>query len=152
MERIGEEKNRSWKENGVTETTKFQSPEVVHNHYKYRYMVDDHNARRQSPISLEVSWATRRWPNRVFAFILGVSEVNAMLAEAYFSDTPQPRMLDFRKQLAKELIHNSYNVEDDGKSIRKSYQKIEAHSHELLSLSKKNKFDGVKVVESVPPF
>lgn len=152
MDRIGEEKSRSWKENGVTKTTKFQYPEVVHNHYKYRHMVDDHNARRQSPISLEESWATRRWPNRVFAFILGVSEVNAMLAEAYFSDTPQPSMLDFRKQLAKELIHNSYDVKDDGKSIRKSRRKIEAHSHELLSLPKKTKFDGVKVVESVSDY
>ena len=75
-----------------------------------------------------------------------------MLAEAYFSDTPQPSMLDFRKQLAKELIHNSYDVKDDGKSIRKSRRKIEAHSHELLSLPKKTKFDGVKVVESVSDY
>ena len=72
------------------------------------------------------------------AFILGVSEVNAMLAEAYFSDTQQPSMLDFRKQLAKELIHNSYDLKDDGKTIQKSCQKIEAHSHELLSLPKKS--------------
>ena len=69
-------------------TLMFKYPEVVYNHYKYRHMVDDCNARRQSPISLEESWSTRRWANRVFAFILGVSEVNAMLAEAYFSDTP----------------------------------------------------------------
>ena len=73
-------KNRSWKEDGVTKTTKFKYPEVVHNHYKYWHMVDDHNVRRQSPISIEESWATCRWPNRVFAFILGVSEANAMLA------------------------------------------------------------------------
>ncbi len=82
VERFGEEKNCSWKEDGVTKTAKFQYPEVVHNHYKYRHMVDDHIARRQLPISLEESWATRRWSNRVFAFILGVSEVNAMMAEA----------------------------------------------------------------------
>ena len=112
-------------------------------------MVDDHNDRRQSTISLEESWATCRWSNRVFAFILGVSEVNAMLAVAYFSATPQPSMLDFRKQLAKELIHNSYDDKDDAKTIQKSHQKIEAHSHELLSLPEKTKFDGAKVVESV---
>ena len=88
MERFEEEKNCSWKEDDVTKTARLKYPEVVHNHYKDRHMVDDHNARRQSPISLEESWATRRWSNRVFAFILGVSEVNAMLAEAYFSDTP----------------------------------------------------------------
>ena len=66
-ERFGEEKNCSWKEqDGVTKTAKFKYPEVVHNHYKYRHMFDDHNARRQAPISLEESWATCRWSNKVF--------------------------------------------------------------------------------------
>ena len=51
MERFGEEKSCSWNEDGVAKTEKFKYPEVVYNHYKYRHMVDDHNARRQSPIS-----------------------------------------------------------------------------------------------------
>ncbi len=58
-------------------------------------------------------------------------------------------MLDFRKQLAKKLIHNSYDDKDDAKTFRKSRQKIEAHSHEILSLPKETKFDSAKVVESV---
>ena len=152
MTRLGEEKNHSWKEDGVTKTAKFKYPEVVYNQYKYRHMVDDHNTRRQLPISLEESRSTRRWSNRAFAFILGVSEVNAMLAEAYFSDTPQPSMLDFRMQLARKLIHNTYDNKDESRETRKSSRKIEAHSHELLSLSKKTMFDGSKVVKSVSDY
>ena len=54
---------------------------VFYNHYKFWHdAVDDHNATRHSPISLEVEWATKWWPNRVFAFLLSVTEVNAMLA------------------------------------------------------------------------
>ena len=51
MERFGKEKSCSWNEDSVAKTAKFKYPEVVYNHYKYRHMVDDHNARRQSPIS-----------------------------------------------------------------------------------------------------
>ena len=61
-------------------------------------MVDDHTTKRQLPVSSEESWATRRWLNRVFAFILGVLEVNAMLAEAYFTDMPQSSMIDYQKK------------------------------------------------------
>ena len=51
-------------------------PEVIHNHFQYHHAVDDHNAKRHSPISIEVVWATKRWPNRVFCFLLSITEVN----------------------------------------------------------------------------
>ena len=38
----------------------FHYPEVVSNHFKYRHSVDDHNAKRHSPICLEHVWATRQ--------------------------------------------------------------------------------------------
>lgn len=151
-ERFGENKIRRVKKDGAFSTVTFKYPKIVHNHFKYRHMVDDHNARRQSPISLEESWATQRWPNRVFAFVLGVSEVNAMYAESYFSRTKQPSMLDFRKQLAKELINNDYDNVGNKNSSKRSARKREAHSHELLSLPKKTKFDGARVVESVSDY
>ena len=76
-----------------------------------------------------------------------------MLGEAYFPNTPQPSMLDFRKQLAKELIHNSYEDDDDGKTIRNSHWKIEGHTHVLLSLyPQKTKFDGVNLEGSVSDY
>ena len=63
--------------------------------------------------------------------------MNAMLCEAYFSQTKQSSMLDFRKQLASELINNNYDEIGRGKKGRKSKRKQEAHSHELLALPKK---------------
>jgi hypothetical protein len=55
---------------GKATKTKFRYPEVVANHYHYRHMVDDHNARRHAPISLEETWATSTWSHKVFAFVL----------------------------------------------------------------------------------
>ena len=59
----GKETRRDWKENGENKRKTFQYPEVINNHFSYRHAVDDHNAKRHSPISLEVLWATKQWPN-----------------------------------------------------------------------------------------
>jgi hypothetical protein len=95
----------------------FQYPEVVANHYSYRGCVDDHNNKRQDGgskqgLAIESTWVTRRWPIRVFSFILGISEVNAYLGWVYFKQERLEYMA-FRKQLAKALIHNRF-VETGG--------------------------------------
>ena len=54
----------------------FKYTEVVNNHFKYRHVVDDNNNRMQ-PISIEETWATKEWPERPYAFTIGVSTVNA---------------------------------------------------------------------------
>jgi hypothetical protein len=46
-------------------------PEVVHNRFNYSHAVDDHNAKRLSPISLEVTWATKWWRHRAFSLRKG---------------------------------------------------------------------------------
>ena len=74
-------------ETTTTMTTKTMNKrycQILSNHFLYRHAVDDHNAKRHSPISLEVVWATKWWPNRVFAFLLAIMEVNCFLAESYF--------------------------------------------------------------------
>ena len=53
------ETRREWNDNGVTRMKSFHYPEVVHNHFQNRHSVDDHNAKRNSPISIEVVWATK---------------------------------------------------------------------------------------------
>ena len=63
----------------------FKYLEVVHNHFQYRHALDDHNAKWHSPISIEVVWATKQWPNRVFCFLLSITEANCFLAEGYFT-------------------------------------------------------------------
>jgi hypothetical protein len=91
----------------------FQYPEVVYNHYHYRHSVNDHNAKRHAPISLEVVWATTRWSYRVFAFLLGISEVNIFLADNFFFFAGHSGMLAFRKELVEALIFNKYVIDVD---------------------------------------
>ena len=81
----GQEVHHDWKENGIKKSTTFRYPEVVDNHFKYRHYVDDHNGKQHSPTSMEVVWATKHWSNRVFAFLLSISEVNCWLAETQFT-------------------------------------------------------------------
>ena len=53
-------------------------------HFRYRHQVDDHNNRRNSPISVERKWETKFWPDINFAWYLAVTEVNAALADEHF--------------------------------------------------------------------
>ena len=67
-EHVGEEKRQICGPKESRQQKMIWYSEVVHNHFKYRHAVDDHNNRRQSPISLEETWATKWWPHRVHAF------------------------------------------------------------------------------------
>ena len=89
------------------------------NHFLYQHSVDDHNNKRHSLTSLEVVWATKYWPNHVFAFLLGVTEVNVNLAATYFGGQPQMGQIEFWKLLAKTLILNSYYNEQTDKTPEK---------------------------------
>ena len=82
------------------------------NHFLYRHSVNDHNNTQHSPISVEVVWATKYWPNHVFAFLLSVTKVNVNLAATYFSAQEQMGQIEFWKLLANTLIFNSYNNEE----------------------------------------
>ena len=84
--------------------------------------MNDNNVRSQSLIRLEENCATHQWLNMVFAFTLGVSEVNTKLTEAYFTNLPQPIMLDFRKLQAKERMNdtNHYQKKFDSTMLVKS--------------------------------
>ena len=68
---VGNVKKQHYLENGVKHVKTFQYPEVVHNHYKYCDVIDNHNSFRMHPISMEETWMTMWWPNRVFLFSTG---------------------------------------------------------------------------------
>ena len=72
-----EDKRRTLQDGSVA-TFKYTEP--FNNHYLYRHAVDDHNNLRHAGISIEETWLTHRWENRVFAFILLITEVNIFLA------------------------------------------------------------------------
>jgi hypothetical protein len=91
---------------GTQEACTFQYTEVFHNHYQYRHVVDDNNNNRMQPISLEETWKTSYWPNRVFAFILGVTGVNTQRAYEHFGGHPSQSNLEFRRELSWDMIWN----------------------------------------------
>ena len=93
-------------------------------------MVDDYNNQRQSPISLEKTWATMWWPNRVFAFLIAVIEVNTYLSAVHIYGFDSMEQLSFRKLLAKELLFNPYLKEDKKKvATRRKKQQQSAHEY-----------------------
>jgi hypothetical protein len=57
--------------NNRQSTVSFKYTELYYNHFTYRNAVDAHNQLRHQPISLETTWQTHRWANRVFAFEVG---------------------------------------------------------------------------------
>ena len=95
-------------EGGTKHVTTFQYPEVAHNHYAYRNMIDNHNSQQMHPISLEETWMTTRWLNHVFCFLLAVSVVNVQNAGEYFCGLQKVDALSARKLIAQQLIENKY--------------------------------------------
>ena len=148
----GKETRRDWKNGTTNMTTRFKYPEVIHNHFQYRHAVDDHNAKRHSPISIEVVWATKQWPNRVFCFLLSITEVNCFLAESCFTGRKSDSMLDFRKRLSLELIENAYMKEDNRVEPQRLARIRERIGHGLVSLPPWKKFSGRHLVTSMSKY
>ena len=67
----------------------FRYPEVVHNHYRYQDVIDNHNSYRMHLLSMEETWMTMHWPNRVFWLLLAITMVNVQNAAAYFLNKPK---------------------------------------------------------------
>ena len=84
LQKKGPEKKRHYEVDGQKEVKMFVYPEVVHNHYAYRDMIDNHNSQQMHPISIEETWMTTRWPNRVFGFLLAIMVVKVQNAGVYF--------------------------------------------------------------------
>lgn len=120
----GARTKRDWKENGVNKSKTFNYRQPFGLHFRYRHQVDDHNNRRHAPISIERTWATKFWADRNFAWYLAVSMVNANLAHGHFQNNGEVvPTLQFRRQLAQELLDNTIGREDmdhdeDGRPIR----------------------------------
>ena len=115
--------------------TKFNYPEVVGNHFLYRHSVDEYNNKQHSPISLEVVWGMKYWPNCVFSFLLAVTEVNVNLAAQYFGGMKQVGQIEFRKLLAKTLIFNSYYDDETDNTPEKKWKQCDS-GHCLIMLPK----------------
>jgi len=121
---------------------RFQYPEIIHNHYQYRGVVDTHNSRRMYPIAIEEQWKTIRWPLRVFQFLLAVTEVNTNYARNYFYTRPLEDQITFRYYLAQEMKNN-----DNGSPKRASSRAQSVlNRHEHLSIPPNHTFAGTQLV------
>ena len=83
---------------GADETVRFKYTEPFTNYFIYRHEVDDHNNLCHAVRSIEGSWITHHWANRIFAFLFDVTEVNVYLAFNFFvwSAEECPTLLNFR--------------------------------------------------------
>ena len=111
----------------------FCYPEIVYNHYAYRDMIDNHNSQRMHPISMEETWMTTRWPNRVFCFLLAVTVVNVQNAGVYFCGLPKVDALTAWKLIAQQLIENKYLHVVVEEQVAKRPQRGEVH-HLLVTI------------------
>jgi Transposase IS4 len=156
LEKSGRKVKKFGKVNNQMQRFEYEYTEVFANHYKYRGIIDTHNALRHKPISIEETWATKSWPNRVFAFLLAVSEVNMFQAANYFYDKKYESILEFRQALADKLIYNTYYVKEQQdlvlNSPRRSRRSSTLDRHILLNLPKKRKFLKTTMVESTSDY
>jgi len=93
-----------------TSAVTFRYPKPIDWHFRYRHAVDDHNNLRHAVPSIEGTWLTNRWPIRVFAFLLAITEVNMFLALRFFVWTKEERMelVTFRRKFSGHLINNPW--------------------------------------------
>ena len=111
---MGEEKHHHVMVSGTKQVVTFKYPEVVHKHYQYRDVIDNHNLQRMHPISMEETWMTTHWPNCVFCFLLAVTMVNVQNAGVYFCSFPKVDSLTAHKLIAQQLIENRYLIVEHG--------------------------------------
>jgi hypothetical protein len=107
---------------------------------------DNHNARRMYPVAIEEQMRTMRWENRVFQFLLAVTEVNTNAALHYFQGDDIDSQLDFRYKLASEMINNEYvtsNSDNDGRRLKRKDKVV---VHDLRSVPPYKKFRGTELV------
>lgn len=125
---------RKYKVDGEDREKRFKYTIPFSNHFDYRHMVDDHNSIRHQVPSLEQTWRTHRWANRVFSFLLAVTEVNCYLAFRFFvwSDEGKIDFMTFRSRLAWSLIMNDFRDTSDPSTTR-SKRKVVTETHELKS-------------------
>ena len=104
----GEEKTRNFMDGGSKVVKKFKYPEVVYNHYQFQDVINNNNSMRMSLISMEETWMTSQWANRVFCFLLAVMVVNIQNAGFYVLNLIKVDALQACKLIAKQLRHNKY--------------------------------------------
>ena len=113
---------RVFKEGNEEKKMEFKYTEPFSNHFDYRHIIDDHNNLRHATPSIEETWRTHRWANRVFAFLFAVTEINIYLAfvNLVWSGEERKKLQEFRSDFAWALIDNQFlnDTEEAGRQKR----------------------------------
>lgn len=140
MEEVENHKTRrEWKEpgSGLTRSKTFNYQENFSLYFHNRHQIDDHNNRRQSPISIEKTWGTKEWQHHVFAFILAVTEVNVLRWKECVDDEylgmPQ---LKLRRKLVFMMIKNTLDGVSNIPELTRHGRKRISEDHRLQAYPK----------------
>lgn len=105
---------------GKKMTSCFFRPDLYNIYYKGRHAVDDSNNLRMGDRSIESSWQTKKWINRIFAFILGTVEANAYNAYKFNYHSLHPSQsknilthIQFRRIICMELFKYCTRMEHE---------------------------------------
>ena len=74
--------------------------------FLYHNQIDDRNHCRHQPIGMENVWGTIFWEDRVFTFLFSVPKINTYKPHHHFKECPESSILDFRFELAFQMILN----------------------------------------------
>ena len=97
------------------------------------------------PLSIEMTWLTKEWQHRAYAFAIGVSVVNTQKARENLGEKEQISTLKFRTRLAKEMISNRFIPGQEKVQTRAKRRKFAGC--DLVSLPPYNAFRGNEIIE-----
>jgi hypothetical protein len=86
--------------------------------------------------------------NRVFAFLIAITEVNLCLVSHYYDGNIELSHIELRKLLAKELIYSKYIQQEAEDGLWRSKRKSLDMDHEFLMLRVFAKFSVNKIVRA----
>ncbi len=99
-----------------------------------------------SPIALEETWKTTRWPSRVFQFLLAITEVNCQLAESNLYGRKQSSQQSLGKRFPYKLINNKYINDENDKGEPRSKRMMPTSNHVKESILPYHTFWGATLV------
>lgn len=115
---------------------RFRHCGVFVNHCVFRHAVDDHNRLRHADLSLECTWKISHWENRVFAFMLAISEVNVFLAMRCFiwkREEQCTNILTLRQMLSGALVFNECLLKRKRTTARRTCHQQQQQQHEWVT-------------------
>ena len=124
--------------NGVRQVNTFKYPEVVHNHFRYQGMINNHNSLQMHPLSMEEMRMTVRWPHCVFCFLLAMTVVNIQNGGVHFCAIPKLDAPSTRRNIAREFIYSRYLIVEQSPS--RKHPCHSAAEHCLITLPTHKKF------------